>query len=376
MRLDTLITTQAKRGATTSPSSWGKCKTMKFQQVVSGLMCVPLLLAAAPAVAQSTLAPGVHVVSPIAGMSVNDPEQLAERTPAHLVQDMHAAFGFHHARAIHAKGVIVQGFFDPSPQARALSSAEVFTVRIPVIARFSDFTGLPAIPDTEHLAQPRGFALKFLPSDGSNYDVVNHSFNGFPVATAGEFGDLLQAIGASGPGAAKPTALDRYLNSHPIAKTFLTTQTPPPVSWATTTYFGVNSMQFTNVRRQSVFVRYRFVPEAGEHYMTDADLVGKSPDYLTDEMSHRIAKGPVRFTWYAQISGEGDAIGNPSIAWPSSRKQVKLGVITIDKIGPNTSLADKSLLFLPGTTPPGIAVADPMLTVRNAAYPVSFHERQ
>ena len=40
------------------------------------------------------------------------------------------------------------------------------------------------------------------------------------------------------------------------------------------------------------------------------------------------------------------------------------------------NLTDKTLLFLPGSLLPGIEIADPMLTVRNAAYPVSSQERQ
>ena len=32
---------------------------------------------------------------------------------------------------------------------------------MPVIVRFSDFTGLPDIPDTEVKANPRGFAVRF-----------------------------------------------------------------------------------------------------------------------------------------------------------------------------------------------------------------------
>jgi hypothetical protein len=35
----------------------------------------------------------------------------------------------------------------------------------------------------------------------------------------------------------------------------------------------------------------------------------------------------------------------------------------------------KALAFLPATLPLGIGIADPMTTVRNAAYPVAFHER-
>ncbi len=64
--------------------------------------------------------------------------------------------------------------------------ASLFTHSVPVIVRFSDFTGLPDIPDTSPSANPRGFAVKFLLAEGSNLDVVKHSFNDFPVATAAQ----------------------------------------------------------------------------------------------------------------------------------------------------------------------------------------------
>jgi catalase len=37
-----------------------------------------------------------------------------------LVDDFHAAFGKHHARANHAKGVILEGNFAPTDDASAL----------------------------------------------------------------------------------------------------------------------------------------------------------------------------------------------------------------------------------------------------------------
>ena len=346
--------------------------------VVMLAIAAPALYAFIPAAraGDSTLPAGVHTVTGETAKTITDPEQLDARTPGHLVQDLHAAFGAHQARAVHTKGFILQGSFAPSSAARTLSSAVLFTNSVPVIVRFSDFTGLPAIPDTNPNGQPRGFAVKFLLPDGSNYDVVNHSFNGFPTPTSADFGELLQAIATSGSDAPKPTPLDRYLGAHPVAKTFLTTQTPPPASWGTSKYYGVNALQFTNQDGHSAYVRYRFVPAAGEHVLDAAALATKSPDYLKEEMAERIARGPVRFTWFAQIAEKGDNVADPSIAWPEERKLVNLGVITIDRLGPNSALADKSVLFLPGTTVPGIGIADPMLSIRNAAYPVSFAERR
>ena len=44
-----------------------------------------------------------------------------------------------------------------------LSAASVFRVPASVIVRFSNFTGLPDIPDFSPNASPRGMAVKFLP---------------------------------------------------------------------------------------------------------------------------------------------------------------------------------------------------------------------
>lgn len=297
------------------------------------------------------------------------------RLPRQLVQDFHGAFGEHHARAVHTKGVILEGSFEPDVAAGQLSKAAVFTQRLPIVVRFSDFTGLPDIPDTSGSASPRGFAIKFLLPDGSNLDIVNHSFNGFPVASSAEFSALLQALGHSPPGTGSPTPFEAFLASHPAAKTFFTTQKPPPESFATTAFFGVNAFYFTDAKGHSVPVRYRFVPEAGEH-LDDAALQSRSPTYLIDEIAARVSNAPVRFTWLAQIGEPSDDLEDPSAAWPESRRLVELGVISIDKLGANNAEADKALAFLPGSLPPGIGIADPMLTIRNAAYPVSIHERQ
>jgi catalase len=305
------------------------------------------------------------------------PTMLRAEDGAQLIDDFHAAFGKHHTRANHAKGVILEGSSVPTNDASALSKAAVFAgPSVPVTIRFSNFGGNPDIADNIGEANPRGLAIKFRSSSDGDLDVVNHSFDGFPTATADELGMLLRAIGSSGPGAAKPTALDKFLESHPIARTFLTTQNPPPVSYATTTYFGVNAVAFVNTKNERHFVRYRFVPEAGEHYLDEATRKSMGPNYLSEEIAKRIAAAPIRFDWYAQLAGSGDKVEDPSIAWPGTRTLVKLGTISVERIAPNQATADKSLLFMPGTFPNGIEAADPMFAIRNAAYPISFGERQ
>jgi catalase len=183
------------------------------------------------------------------------------------------------------------------------------------------------------------------------------------------------AIAASGPDAKKPTALDNFLATHPIAKTFLTTQHITS-SFATINYFGVNSFKFTNSKGVSHFIRYQFITEAGEKYITAEASAKENADYLFLEIKKRIAKGPVKFKLYAQLAEKGDKIEDPSIAWPDSRRRILLGEITLIKLADNTTECDKKFVINPGNIPDGIEMADPMLELRAKAYPISVKERQ
>ena len=300
----------------------------------------------------------------------------ADSLPQRLVEDLNAAFGKHHARAVHAKGIILEGMFQPSKEAATLSKAELFRAKTPVTVRFSDFTGIPDIPDNHPLASPRGFAIKFNPDGGTPVDIVAHGFNGFPTATSEEFGQLLLAIAASPAGAKEPSALTNFLGAHPIAATFLKTQKPMPVSYATNAYFGVNAFAFIDAKGRKTFVRYRFVPQAGEHYLDAATAATTEPNFLQEEIATRVKTAPIVFDWIAQIFGPGDKIDYPSVAWPEDRKRIKLGTITINQLTADQQNADRNLLFLPGKVPQGIEIADPMLKIRTVAYPISFGERQ
>jgi catalase len=305
------------------------------------------------------------------------PQEVAPRqTPLDLIDALHAAFGDHHDRAVHTKGVMFEGTFTPSAEARTLTTAPIFAgPTLPIVARFSLFAGVPTLPDTDAAAAPTGFAIKIKTADGTDYDLASDQHNGFVVATSDEFAAFLRAVAASGPGAAHPTPVEQFLATRPIARQFFATLTSP-ASYATAAFFGINAFKWTNARGQSVFVRYKYVPRAGEHYLTPADLKTQGPNYLQDEIVARVANAPVVFDWYAQIAEPGDAIEDPSIAWPDSRRFVKLGTFTIDKRPADLVAADKTTFFLVGQPHPGIEPADPMLILRNTAYPISAGQRQ
>ena len=322
---------------------------------------------------KSLLALAALVALAVAGAS-----NAAESQPApdKMVDALNVAFGKQTTnRAVHAKGVVLEGRFTPAASAASVSNAPHFQQAVPITVRFSDFAGIPTIPDTHDAASPRGFAVKFHLPDGSETDIVTHSFNGFPTRTSEEFRQLMIAIGTSGAGVPKPTPLDGFLASHPIAKTFLTTQPPPPVSFATIGYFGVNSFKFTNAQGLARFGRYRIEAVAGDHFLSPEQIAKAAPGYLNEEIRDRVAHGSVRFRFRVQLAGPSDAIADPSIAWPDSREIVDLGEIEITRVDSDSDSAERQLIFMPATLPAGIEPADPMILVRQGAYPVSYARR-
>lgn len=297
-------------------------------------------------------------------------------SPLDMVNALHTAFGEHHARAVHTKGVMLEGMFTPSKEAASLTKAPVFSGgALPIETRFSLFAGIPDLPDTNDAASPAGFAVKIKEKDGNQFDIECNQHNSFIVATVDEFREFLLALAASGAGVAHPTPVEQFLSRHPESKEFLASRTYP-ASYASATYFGVNSVKLTNAAGRSTFARYRLVPRSGERYLSPEERKAQTPEYLTNELAARVKAGPIIYDWYAQIAEKGDAIENPAIPWPQTRKLVKLGTFTLTKFPDDPEAAQKNLLFLPGQPHPGVEPADPMLVLRNSAYPISFGQRQ
>lgn len=301
----------------------------------------------------------------------------ATPSPTQLVDALNGVFGQHPGfRAVHAKGVVLEGQFVPAPSAAQLSKAEhLQKTTVPVTVRFSNFAGVPDIPDNHELASPHGLAVKFNLPSGGHTDIVAHSFNGFPSANAGDFRQLLLALGASGPDAPKPTPLDTYLGSHPVAKSFLTTPKPAPVSYATLPYFGVDTFKFVNAQGDGTYARYQLIPVAGDQRLPDAQAASAKPNYLVDEIAQRVKQAPVKFTLLAQIAEKEDKVDDPSTAWPDSRRKVELGTLEITHAVADSDAAQRKLLFMPNALTPGIEAGDSMLEPRSSAYPVSFGRR-
>jgi catalase len=288
---------------------------------------------------------------------------------ANKVDGVHPGF-----RAFHAKGVVVEGNFKASPEARRLSSAVLFNgSTISVTARFSDGSGMPKVPDGSP-AMPRGIAIKYHLPGGANTDMVTNSFKFFPVGTGEDFRDLLQAIVASPPDAPHPTKLEQFFAGHPNAPKAIGSL-PIPDSFADEEYHGIDAFILVSKSGQRQAVRYVIAPEKLVH-ITPEEAVKLPPDYLFDDLAKRIAQKPLVFHVKAQLAEPGDRTNDASQPWPEDRKVVDLGVLTLTKVVPNSLEVQKKLLFLPTNLTPGIELSDdPLPSVRSAAYGVSFGRR-
>ncbi len=308
------------------------------------------------------------------GAAAAEEKPIAEQ----IVDAMNKVFGVQRDgfRANHAKGIAVEGSFKATPEAAALSKAVLFNgSEIPLTARFSNSTGLPTIPDGIPDANPHGIAMKFHLPDGSDSDLVINALKFFPVSNGADFRDLFLAIAASPPDAPKPTKVEQFVAAHPnIAAANASVQTPD--SFAHEEYRGVNAFVFVSKSGQKQAFRHHLVPERVVH-LDPAEARKKAPNFLIDEVQERLKKGPITFHLKAQLAAPGDQTSDGSKPWPDDRKEVDMGVLTIAKVAADPFEAQDKLLFLPGQLPDGIEQSDdPMIDIRNAAYPISFARRQ
>jgi catalase len=260
---------------------------------------------------------------------------------------------------------VVEGTFKASPDAARLSRAALFNgSSIRVTARFSDGAGVPTVPDGSP-AMPRGIAIKYHLPGGADTDMVTNSFKFFPVGTGEDFRDLLQAIVASPPDAAKPTKLEQFFAGHPNAPKAIGSL-PIPDSFADEEYHGIDAFIFVSKSGQRQAVRYLVVPEKLVH-ITPEEAAKQPPDYLFDDLAKRIAQKPVVFHLKAQLAEPGDQTKDASQPWPDDRRVVDLGVLTLTKVVPTARRRRRSCCSCPRTSPP--VSSSPTIRCRACALP-------
>jgi len=288
-------------------------------------------------------------------------------------------FGLHPGyRPVHAKGILLSGIFTPSSSIRTLTRApHVSRPSIPIALRFSDFTGIPAIPDYDENASPRGFAVRFYLAEHVHTDIIAHSVNAFPTRTAEEFLQFLRAIHASGPGLPKPTPIESFLASHPAALAFVQAPKPIPTSFAKESFYSVSAYKFTNGKGVSKFGRYRILPEEGSEYLEPSEAAKRSSNFLFDEIKDRITRGTVKMRILVQVASDGEVVDDSTIHWDDVHPLVEFGVIELNGLVPDGEAAQRQIIFDPIPRVDGIeSSGDPLLDPRASVYLASGRRRR
>jgi catalase len=296
-----------------------------------------------------------------------------------LLEQFETMFGPHPGfRPAHAKGVLLTGSFTPSPEAASLTRApHIKRDSTPVTVRFSNSTGLPSLPDNDPNANPRGLAIRFHLGEHKHTDIISHSTDGFPTRTGQEFLEFLRAAAVSGPSKPSPTPVEIFLGTHPAALAFVQTPKPSPASFAKEAYFGVTAFRFINQEGVARYGRYHISPALEIEHLGEAAAKGKDANYLFEELTNRIAAGPVQFHVRVQIAKEGDIVDDATIHWPSDRPLVQFGTIVLTAKANDDEQQQKRLIFDPIPRVDGIEPSDdPLLELRAAIYLLSGRRRR
>lgn len=300
-------------------------------------------------------------------------EPLAEEAVG-LIND---TYGRHDGtRAVHAKGTVCKGTFTPTPAAAGLSRASHMQQPVPVSARFSNGGGNPHTPDYGQDA--RGLAVKFYLPDDSRTDIVSITLPCFFVRTPEDFIEFTRAakplpvIGQPGPRLALYVA--RHREALPALRAFLGLKLP--ASYAQVRYNGLHAFRWADADGGSRFVRYSWLPEAGEATLSGSEAKQGGRDYLREELVERLEREPIRFTLQVQIAGDGDSTADPTARWPQDREKVDVGTLEVTELETGRDTGGDILVFDPARMADGVELGDdPLPLFRSQAYSVSVEQR-
>ena len=281
-------------------------------------------------------------------------------------------------RPVHAKGLVCSGTFRASADAPRVSRAPHLTGQsVPAVIRFANSNGNPDVHDGA--PNVRSMAVKFQLSDGKSADILANSVEGFIARTPEELLAFLRAqLPDPASGRPDPDAVPRFLAGHPAGRAFVERlmKRPVPASYAQTTYYAEHAFRFTAADNTSRFGRYRFVPPAGEAFLSPEDAGKRSPSFLREELEGRLRTGPEAFRLLLQLAETGDPTDDVTALWPEGRTLVELGRLEITAISPTSAADERRLIFDPANCTAGIDLStDPILLARSAAYSISYDRR-
>ncbi len=296
-----------------------------------------------------------------------------DRVLAAIQADGHSHPGF---RRNHAKGVCATGWFDSNGQAAALSRAAVFKAgRVPVVARFSLAGSLPFQPDTPQ--QIRALALRIMPPGAEEWRTAMINLPVFVADTVQAFYALAEDS-APDPSTGKPdpAKMKAFFAAYPSSARALGIVGHRVISsgFDDATYNSLDAFRFINATGAATAVRWSFVPVTPPTATaTGATAASDDKNYLFDGLIAQVAAHPLQWHLIVTVAQPGDPTADPTVAWPTDRRTVDAGTLTIDHLSAEANGPCTSVVFDPLVLPDGITPSDdPIPSARSAAYARSF----
>ncbi len=282
------------------------------------------------------------------------------------------------SRALHAKGAWCEGTFTATAEAAALSRAfHLGGEPVRALVRFSNGPGDPESADGEREA--RGFAVKLRGEGDEETDILATTTPAFVTRTAEEFLELLE-LRRPDPETGQPDfeKLGAFLAAHPEAQTAIqgTVGVGPLASFATAIYYSPHTFWLVDAHGERTPVRFRWLPDAGEHRLDDDEAKARGRDYLYEDLRERLAGGTIGFRLALQRPAEDDPLDDPTALWPDDRDLVDAGGIEITAVVDDPERDDHIDVFDPLRLSDGVEPSeDPILHARRRAYSVSAYRR-
>jgi len=274
-------------------------------------------------------------------------------------------------RALHAKGVIASGGFTATGELAGLTTAaHLAGGTTPAIARFSHPGGDPTVSDA--VPSARGLAVKLRTPAGA-HDLVTVTSPAFLARDGDAFVELLLAR-APDPetGAPDPARMGAFLEAHPESLPAIEAALTAKVaaSYATLAYNGLHTFFLVAGDGTRTPVRFTWAPVAGVHTLDDA--ADRDPEFLAQELTTRLADGPVGFDLLVHLGTADDPTDDPTAIWPA-RPTVTAGRLELTAIEPDA----EPIIFDPTNVPDGVALPsdDEILALRRLVYGHSYAQR-
>lgn len=295
-----------------------------------------------------------------------------------LIDTFEAVNGVHPGfRRNHAKGVCLVGEFESTGAAARVSKASVFAPgrRVAVSGRFALAGGMPRTPDS--VMAVRSMALNFVLPDG---EVWRSGMNDIPVFAVRDAEGFREQLVATRPdprtGKPDPARVQAFLAAHPESARAVALIKAEPTSsgFADARYNSLDAFLLVDAEGVARPVRWSMVPE--DAFAPASAAASNDPNRLFDALAGRLRAGPVRWRLVLTLGRPGDPTDDATRPWPADRERIDAGVLTVSSVQSEAAGNCRDINFDPLVLPAGIAASDdPLLSVRSAAYSVSFTRR-